>query len=1107
MSTALPNEMILASAGSGKTWQLTNRFIALMGQQRMAGVDVTPERIVAVTFTRKAAGEFFDSILVKLAKAAASEDFAAGLAGDEKVDPEAKNDPLRPILRSLSSDDYRALLRVFISRMPRLFLGTLDSFFSGILRSFPAEFGLAGDFEILSQHQATVERERVYQQVFQRTLPGLQSRPDGLAAQKNFLEAFRRATFGREEAGIRSVLDQFIENHHEILLHAAREQLWGDPRVIWPQGCHWLQRLDDVEAALVRLFAELETLNMEESQQSFWDEFRAEVPRHVPGSALPRRLHSFLEKVLPAWSELEAGEFTLTVNRKKQKLGKSICAAFLPILRHIVAGELITRLERTRGVWQVLSLYEENWSHQVRRRGRLTFQDMELILAGHEFSADMPRPILTQTADAEARLRIDYRLDARYDHWLLDEFQDTNHVQWKVIENLIDEAVQDSSDERTLFLVGDVKQAIYAWRGGDTRLLDDIRARYNAGSQDRIATRPLNVSWRSGHDVIDMVNRVFGHNAAFEEVKLPLETRQRWPWRPHSVAGVHDAMPGHAVLLHPLPSGGGKVTEEERFALTVGILEEIQPVARGLSCAILVQDNRTGRALVDHIRAHSPSRIPVLCESEIAIATDNALTLALLSIIKVAAHPGDTMAWEHLRMTPFRAVLERMEMTLGRMVDSVLRQIFEEGFEAVLRRWQRELESTGGVVLDAFSLRRAEELALAARLFDQGGGRDADEFLAYAASYTSREPDTHGAVQIMTIHKSKGLTFDCVILPDVEGDKLTDVRRGIGVKRGPQRQVEWIYDLPPSDIVRADPVLRQYREDLEAEAAYEELCKFYVALTRAKHANYVIAAPRSATSKSENFVKLLGITLGEGGDDCDACQFGGVDAVIAYQSATKATDPRWFEQVARESATPEPQVSQEMPTVSAPGRQRPVRRTPSGSEKAVVTAKQLFSRGGGFARAHGTLVHALLEQIEWLDEMSEADLAARWVAVPCAEPNQRQRAEDEARRSLSVPAMRAALSRPSPQAVCWREKRFEILLKDEWLSGTFDRVVIEPGHATILDFKTDKTDSDEALAARVEGYRPQLETYREVLSRMTGLSTDKIACRLLFTQRGTVVEL
>jgi ATP-dependent helicase/nuclease subunit A len=155
MSTrnAIPNEMILASAGSGKTWQLTNRFIALMAQQLLAGQEVTPERIVAVTFTRKAAGEFFDSILVKLAKAASDPKFAKTLVGDESIDPEVANDPLRPIMRELTPDHFRTLLRVFISRMPRLFLGTLDSFFSAILRSFPAEFGLAGDFEILSDHQ------------------------------------------------------------------------------------------------------------------------------------------------------------------------------------------------------------------------------------------------------------------------------------------------------------------------------------------------------------------------------------------------------------------------------------------------------------------------------------------------------------------------------------------------------------------------------------------------------------------------------------------------------------------------------------------------------------------------------------------------------------------------------------------------------------------------------------------------------------------------------------------------------------------------------------------------------------------------------------------
>ncbi len=1098
----IPNEMILASAGSGKTWQLTNRFIAIMGRQLLTGKEVTPERIVALTFTRKAAGEFFDSILEKLAKAASDEKFAAGLAGDEALDPEAKDDPLRPILRALQPADYQTLLRVFITRMPRLFLGTLDSFFAAILRSFPAEFGLAGGFEILSGHPAEEQRERVCRVVFQRALPSLQRQSESLAAQQEFLEAFRRATFGREESRIREVFDEFVEYQHEILLHAPERRLWGEAGTIWPKGCHWLDAQVDLQKARQQLRERLEAADTHEKSWEFWNEFLEELADYLPGGKLTSRVDFFVKKALEQWSAIEAKNCELTVNRQKQKLEGHLCDAFAAVIRHIVGGELRARLERTRGVWAVLTRYEQAWAREVRRRGRLTFKDMALILGGHEFTPGLRRPHLTQALSTDERLRIDYRLDARYDHWLLDEFQDTNSIQWSVIENLIDEVVQDTEDARTLFQVGDVKQAIYAWRGGDTRLFDDIFARYSAGSNQRVRKRPLNVSWRSGHDVIDMVNRVFGDTAALNELKLPAETIQRWPWQPHQVAAVHDAMPGHAMLLHPVPADGEKVTQEDLFEVALALLEEIQPVQRGWSCAILVQSNKDGREIVDFIRSRTEGRIPVMCESEIAIATDNALTLALLSILKVAAHPGDTFAWQHLLMTPFRHLLEGK--TPGHLAREVMRMVFDEGFEATLRHWTRALEE-GGTPLDVFSRHRVEDFALAARLFDEGGTRDVDEFITYAEAYTVGEPDTRQAVQVMTIHKSKGLTFDCVILPDVEGKKLTEVRRGIGVKRARDRQVEWVYDLPPSDLVRADAQLAAFRAGQEADAAYEELCKFYVALTRAKHANYIIAKPPGKNSKSENFIKLLHQTL-VGDRKPTEREFGGARVMVAFESDTKSTQPHWYEKASSKAPAPPPSPAPPVP-VTGGGRRRPTRRTPSGSETSVVTARQLFSRGGRFARAYGTLVHALFEQIEWLDEMNTEQINTAWASVPCVDEGVRARAEEEARRCLATAEVRKLLSRPSRDAVCWREKRFEILLEGEWLSGTFDRVVLEADRATILDFKTDKTETDEALAARMESYRPQLDTYRKVLARMTGLSAEKIGCQLLFTHRGQVVTL
>src|SRR3954470_1073449 len=114
--------MILASAGSGKTYELTGRYIQLLAQ------GARPERIVALTFTRKAAGEFFDEILKKLADAAGNEANARKLARDTGR-------------TELGRADFLRMLREVTEAMPRLRLGTLDSFFSQIARTFALELG------------------------------------------------------------------------------------------------------------------------------------------------------------------------------------------------------------------------------------------------------------------------------------------------------------------------------------------------------------------------------------------------------------------------------------------------------------------------------------------------------------------------------------------------------------------------------------------------------------------------------------------------------------------------------------------------------------------------------------------------------------------------------------------------------------------------------------------------------------------------------------------------------------------------------------------------------------------------------------------------------
>ena len=146
-------------------------------------------------------------------------------------------------------------------------------------------------------------------------------------------------------------------------------------------------------------------------------------------------------------------------------------------------------------------------------------------------------------------------------------------------------------------------------------------------------------------------------------------------------------------------------------------------------------------------------------------------------------------------------------------------------------------------------------------------------------------------------------------------------------------------------------------------------------------------------------------------------------------------------------------------------------------------------------------VHAIFEEIEWVDENTISMLAARFPQSTSME---------QVTGSLENPAVRNALSQPTSSAAVWREKNFEILLNGEWLSGTFDRVTIEKDasgnatRATILDFKTDRVFTDLEIETAVAKYRPQLDTYREVLQRMVTLPAAAIQCGLIFTREKTL---
>ncbi|MEM6915784.1 MAG: PD-(D/E)XK nuclease family protein, partial [Verrucomicrobiota bacterium] len=306
-------------------------------------------------------------------------------------------------------------------------------------------------------------------------------------------------------------------------------------------------------------------------------------------------------------------------------------------------------------------------------------------------------------------------------------------------------------------------------------------------------------------------------------------------------------------------------------------------------------------------------------------------------------------------------------------------------------------------------------------------------------------------------------------------------------------------------IYDADETLRRHHAEREAEAAFENLCKLYVAMTRARCANYLITDPRSSKSRSDNFVKLLETALISG--DPLETNFGDTSASLLFETDLKTTRKDWFNdfQIPPPEEDPGLEVA---PLSSNVARQRPRRRTPSGSEESVVTAAQIFSRGAVAARDFGTRVHEIFESIEWWSEDLGKDLLSGTTG-DVDEDN----ALELVLSCLQKPEIQSALSPSSDLCEVWREKSFEVLLDREWLSGTFDRVTIERSSsgkavsASILDFKTDRVESEEDIERSLRTYRPQMETYRRVLSVMLGVAENEISASLLFTRLLRLVEV
>lgn len=1004
MNILAKNLLILASAGSGKTFQLGNRVIGLVA------MGVAPEKIVALTFTRKAAGEFADAVLTKLAGAAESEGKAADLRRD----------------LALPDADFTAALERVVRALPRFTLGTMDSFFAKVVRGFQYELGLTGGkFELLEGSRAVAETDAILVDLLGETLED--------AGGDDFLHAFRRATIGREEQGVLDGLRGFVKGWQGRYRTAGHLE-WGPAGLAGVSLDDWEKQKHDLAARVSRGIDGIEYTD--KRQRPALEKVITSLMEHTIGSGSLGGASGLMETVMKSAAD---GNGPLQVRHYKDFLiGGPAGDALRDMVRLAARCEMAAALHRTRAVREVVSVYDSRCENRLRKRGMLGFDDVKLLMGGWVSSED-------------ARLRreaVDFRLDARHEHWLLDEFQDTSRADWTGLLPLIDEAA--GQGEGSIFIVGDRKQAIYAWRGGEVGLFDEVIGRYRGGME----IEPMAESWRSCPEVLALVNTVCGDGTTMRE--LFGDAAAAWEWQEHFPA---------EPLAASAKSGEARVEVvegkfEERLERLVSLLEELEVGNRLMTCGVLVRSNAQVSKIADLLRA---AEFDVIEEGRRAPASDNPIGIVLHHLLKWLANPADSLAREVVEMSPLAESLKARYGEYWQQVwEGLLTSASERGFAGMTE----EVISGHVEGWSDFGCRRAGDIIAALSLLDAQGTASAREAAEWVERLEVSQNPGVAAVQVMTIHKSKGLGFDVVILPDVPNDSIPsaqyfDVAEGEG----------WITQTPPKWARDLIPEMREAESSWAASQRYEAFCMLYVALTRSKRGLYVLLEPPSASQDADkpSLANWLARSISSKGEPG-----------TVYQSGS----PEWAKQI---PAAPLSRESSATPAL-AEATPRRERVAPSGLKQETET--QRSTAGIRF----GNEVHAALERVGWLDEAKPA--------LPATDAGKRVAA------LLEIPGIRKLFERHGRPVELLREQPVDAVIDGKWLSGTIDRLHLhreESGkviRAEIIDFKTDAVQDKDELVHR---HSAQMRIYQDVMTR--AYPGAEVTCLLVSTKLGEVTSL
>lgn len=801
-TSELAPTLVRASAGTGKTYQLTARFLKLLIQ------GVPPETILATTFTRKAAGEILGRVLETLAAAADEDDGEALGKIREQV-----NIPTLPRSCCLQ------LTEKLLLNIHRLRVSTLDGLFTQLAKSFPYELKLPATWRLSDEIEEIWLRERAV------TLMISQLERAEIASLMSML--------GKGEVR-RSVSGELLQ-----VIEAAYTRQRSCDSSVWSS----LKAPKRPEES--RIGKAIES-------------FRGAQPKQ---KRLKKKLESFAEILERGDDEALVDDNLLAKYSESRRLGEPLTyyrsefppgldEAFQTIYLIAKSKHLSLLQMQNEGTGKLLSAYETHIRESKDELRVLSFEDISVRLA-ELFRSLPPEQLLA-------------RLDGAVDHLLLDEFQDTSPIQWQVLYPFAlrtsqnDALLPDDRDAmatpvvRSFFCVGDTKQAIYGWRGGVAEIFDTV-----AEKLPNIDEVRQDKSFRSSPVLMETVTSVFknlGRHPIAEDALLR-DPGNKSMYEARALISFADRFPVHVAAKENLEgyvqfSTAASPDDADSFAKRAATFQKAADIAENLlqedanlSIGILT---RTNRAVAELIYLFEQSDLEVSQEGGNPL-TDSAAVEMVLSSLMMAEHPSDRR-WEfHLSGSPL------VEIS-GFGPEWVRRQIDDLGLAETIQ----VLASRLAPCCDARETLRLRQLAYLAIDYDLHASPRLRDFVRLVREKRIDRPRA-APIRVMTVHQAKGLEFDAVIV--VELDKTLSRQSTDCVP-----QIKDLMEPPVGLTRYAGQktwhfLSREWQSAFGKQAAdsfTESLCMWYVALTRAKQGLYlVITPPRKSEFISRTFSSLV----------------------------------------------------------------------------------------------------------------------------------------------------------------------------------------------------------------------------------------------------------